>query len=410
MEKTRILLVDDEATVLKVLQMAMQATIECDIITATSGVEALRIMEKARIDAVVCDIGMPVMDGVTFVNIVAELYPNTTRLIFTALRSTDAIGLQTAGAAHQFFLKPTSIRQLAEKIKCVQRLRSRLPPQGMDVIVAKVRSLPSLPAVYTELEQALNHPNSSMDMVGKVLEKDIAMSAKVLQLVNSAFFGAHERMTRPAQAAVHLGGEVLKSLLLGMHLFTAWKMPCIPCSSIQELWRHARAVATAARAIALAEGCTPAQADEYYAAGLFHDIGKLIIADNLAESCDHIQKIVQERGVAITQAEKEVLGATHAEAGAYLMALWGFSDNIVNTCAFHHQPSLDATPGCGPLAAVHVANVFDHALVPCGKIPMATLDQAYIAREGLAPKLEAWRRLADGTVLTRLARLSRPNT
>ncbi len=376
--------------------MAMQSMIDCDILTATSGVEALRIMEREPIDAVVSDIGMPGMDGVTFVNIVSELYPETTRLVFTALRSTTGLGLQTAGAAHQFFLKPTSIRVLAEKIKSVQRLRSLLPAKGMELVVAKVRSLPSLPTVYTQLEQALNQPNSSMEMVGKILEQDIAMSAKVLHLVNSAFFGVHERMTRPAQAAVHLGGEVLKSLLLGLHLFTAGKTPRIACGSIQELWRHGLAVATAARAIALAEGCSRAQADEYYAAGLFHDIGKLIIADNLPESCDHIQKIVQERGVAIVQAEKEVLGATHAEVGAYLMALWGFSDNIVNACAFHHQPAQDPAPGFGPVVAVHAANVFDHEQAPCGTIPLATLDREYLARAGFAPKLEGWRRLAAG--------------
>ncbi|MEI6211218.1 MAG: response regulator [bacterium] len=391
MTKLKVLLVDDEVMLLKVIQMAMRATIECEVLTATSGAQALRIMEQENIDVVVSDIGMPGMDGATLISVVSELYPKTTRMVFTALRANNDIGFRTAGSAHQFFLKPTAISLIAERIKSVQRLRNNLPTQGMDLIVSHIRSLPSLPAIYTELDQELNNPNSSMVSVGKILEKDIAMSAKVLQLVNSAFFGMHERVTRPAQAVVLLGGEVMKSLLLGLHLITSWKTSYTPYFSIQELWRHGLSVAAGAQAIALAEGCTREQADEFYAAGLFHDIGKIIIADNLPESCDHIQKLVRERGLSTRQAEREVLGATHAEAGAYLMALWGFSDNIVNACAFHHQPSVLESKGFSPVAAVHCANVFDHGDALRGKSIAEVLDQEYITREGWASKIEAWR-------------------
>lgn len=392
MARLKVLLVDDEVTLLKVVQMAMRATIECDVLIATSGTQALRIMEKEHVDAVVSDIGMPGMDGVTFINVVAELYPKTTRLVFTALRSTNDIGLRTAGAAHQFFLKPTAISLIAEKIKSVQRLRNHLPTQGMDQIVSHIRSLPSLPAIFTELDQELSKPNSSMEAVGRILEKDIAMSAKVLQLVNSAFFGMQERVTKPSQAVVLLGGAIMKSLLLNLHLFTSWKTQDTPYFSIQELWRHGLNVAAGAQGIAVEEGCSREQADEFYAAGLFHDIGKLIIADNLPESCDHIQKIVRERGISILQAEAEVLGATHAEAGAYLMALWGFSDNIVNACAFHHQPSKLETKGFNTVTAVHAANVFDYESGLHGMTVSALLDSDYIIREDLAPKIEIWRR------------------
>jgi HD-like signal output (HDOD) protein len=390
------MLVDDEATVLKVVKMAMQATITCEILTATSGAEALRILEKERVDVVVCDIGMPVMDGVSLVNVLAELHPEVTRLIFTALRATRDLGLHTAGAAHQFFLKPTSIRALAEKIGAVQRLRHTLPDKGVDLIVAKVRSLPSLPAVYTELEQALGRPDSSMETVGKILEKDVAMSAKVLQLVNSAFFGMHERVTRPSQAAVLLGGEVVKALLLGLHLFTSSKNTSILGCPIQELWRHALAVATGARQIALEEGCPLERADECFAAGLFHDIGKNIIAENLPDSCNQIQQEVVTRGIATLEAEREVLGTTHAEAGAYLMALWGFGDPIVNACAFHHRPWQDPAAGFGTVTAVHAADVIDHEQAPADGTPALCLDLAYLERQGLAARVDAWRRRVAG--------------
>ena len=393
MAKIKILLVDDEITVLKVLQMAMRATIECDVLTATSGDQALRIMEKEHVDVVVSDICMPGMDGATLINVVAELYPKTMRLLFTG-RSTDDLGLRTAGAAHQFYLKPSDITQIATTIKSIYRLRIGLPSEGMDRIVSHIRSLPSLPDVYTELDQELKKPDVSMDDIGRILEKDIAMSAKVLQLVNSAFFGMRERVTKPSQAAILLGGQVIKSLLLGLHIFTGWSKQTIPCFTVQELWSHGLNVATGAQDLALAEGYTRKQADEFYAAGLFHDIGKIIIAVNLPESSDTIQKIIKEKGLSIPQAEKESLGATHAEAGAYLMALWGFSDNIVNAIAYHHQPSHFEVKGFNTVTAVHAANVFDYESSFRNKIP-ETLDPAYITREGFAPKLADWRNAFD---------------
>ena len=390
MAKIKILLVDDEATILRVVQMAMQVTIDCDVVTATSGDQALRIMEKEHFDAVVSDIKMPGMDGSTLINVVSELYPKTMRLIFTA-RSTGDIGLKTAGAAHQFYLKPTDITVIANKIKSIHRLRTYLPAEGMDQIVSHIRSLPSLPSVYTELDQELKKPNVSMETVGKILEKDIAMSAKVLQLVNSAFFGMRERVTKPSQAAIHLGGQFMKSLLLGLHIYTGWKKQTTPCFSIQELWSHGLAVAADAQEIARAEGCPRDQIDEFYSAGLFHDIGKIIIADNLPESCEHIQELVQERGLSIIQAEMEILGTTHAEAGAYLMALWGFSDNIVNACAFHHYPSRFEATGFNTITAVHVANVFDYETSLRGNKVPEPFDWDYLTHEGLMPKLDAWR-------------------
>ena len=392
MAKIKVLLVDDEVTILKVVQMAMRATIECDVVTATSGEQALRIMEKEHFDAVVSDIKMPGMDGATLVNVVAELYPNTMRLIFTS-RATGDVGLRTAGAAHQFYLKPTDITLIAERIKRIHRLRSYLPAEGMDRIVAKIRSLPSLPAVFTELEQELKKPQASMEAVGRILEKDIAMSAKVLQLVNSAFFGMRERVNKPSQAAVLLGGQVMKALLLGLHIFTEWTRQTIPCFSVQELWGHGLNVAAGAQALALAEGCTREQADEFYAAGLFHDIGKIVIADNLPESCEQIQKMVQARGISIAQAEREILGATHAEVGAYLMALWGFPDGIVNACAFHHQPSGFETPGFNTVSAVHVANVLDHKNSLHGTKGTEVLDMDYVTREGFGGKVDVWRQV-----------------
>ena len=389
MAKIKVLLVDDEPAILRVVQLAMLSTIDCEVTTALSGDEALLLMENAQFDVLVADIKMPGMDGIALVDKVAELYPKTMRLILSA-RTNGELGLRAAGATHQFYLKPTDVNIIAGRIKRIIKLRNVMPSEGMEQMISQIRSLPSIPAVYTALSKELRNSKSSMERIGRILEQDIAMSAKVLQLVNSAFFGMRERVYKPSLAVVLLGEKVLQSLLLGVHVFTEWTRPEIPFFSIQRLWQHSLSVAMNAQALALAEGYGETAAAEFYAGGLFHDIGKIVIADNMPQSFAQAHQLSHEREIPIFQAEKEVLGTTHGEAGAYLMALWGFSDHIVNMCAYHHLPSNFSQPGFTPVTAVHLANVFDHEHMLNGK-SSETLDKSYIQREGFERKLENWR-------------------
>ena len=389
MAKIKVLLVDDEPAILRVVQLAMLSTIDCEVATALSGDEALLLMEKDPADVLVADIKMPGMDGIALVDKVAELYPKTMRLILSA-RTNGELGLRAAGATHQFYLKPTDVNIIANRIKRIIKLRNVMPSAGMEQMISQIRSLPSIPAVYTALSRELRNSKSSMEKIGRILEQDIAMSAKVLQLVNSAFFGMREHVNKPSLAVVLLGEKVLQSLLLGLHIFTEWSRPEVPFFSIQKLWQHSLNVATSAQALALAEGFGETTATEFYAGGLFHDIGKIVIAENMPESFAQAHRMSHEREIPLIQAEKEVLGTTHAEAGAYLMALWGFSDNIVNMCAYHHVPSNFAQPGFTPVTAVHLANVFDHEHMTSYK-DSVTLDKSYIQREGFERKMENWR-------------------
>ena len=145
-----------------------------------------------------------------------------------------------------------------------------------------------------------------------------------------------------------------------------------------------------AQALALSEGYGEKAAAEFYAAGLFHDIGRIVIADNLSQAYATLMRQRQENKAPLIQLEKDAFGATHAEAGAYLMALWGFSDNVVNACAFHHLPVNFSQPGFSPVTAVHLGDVFDHEQMPNRK-SVEPLDLDYIKREAFERKVDIWR-------------------
>ncbi len=391
MSRKRILLVDDEPDVLKAIERVIRSALDADVVLATSGKEALDRLEKEPFDVLVADIMMPEMNGMDLLHIVQELYPRTIRLAFSGWASEE-VAYRTAGTVHQFLKKPGDLLVLGGKIQAVLNLRRMLPEEGLERVVTCVKSLPALPALYHELETELVSSDPSLERIGKVIEQDIAMSAKILQLVNSAFFGLREQVTSPFQAVSLLGVNIIRSLVLAFHVFGAWEDRRGNGFDPHELWRHSLNVAALARRLAQVETFAATAIEEAYVAGMFHDVGKLILAENLPDSWTAIDNLIIGKGFSRLAAERDVLGATHAEAGAYLLALWGFTDSVVKGVAFHHAPGPAAPVDSVPVAAlVHVANAWDYETRGVSSEPQHRLDEAALQSLGLAQRLAIWR-------------------
>ncbi len=391
MNKRSILLVDDEPMVLIAMERIFGTMLDCQVVKAASGAEALKILEQQPFDIVVSDMSMPGMSGAKFLDIVHELYPRAMRMVLSGRSSRDQ-GLSTVGSAHQYFMKPGDVMTISKRLRGVLSLREMLPAEGLGPIIAKVDTLPSAPDIYRELEEEVNRPDTSAEAIGRIIEKDVAMSAKTLQLVNSAFFGLREHVSRPAQAAALLGTSLLKSLVLAVHVFSSVSKTDPRSAFVKKLWAHSLNTGMAVREIALMEKAGQEAVEEAYIAGLFHDIGKLIIAMNLPDAHDHIERMIAEKNMLNTLAEREALGATHSEIGAYLLALWGFSNAVVEAAVFHGAPRDNGkTDGFPILAAVHVANVLDHEASDSKNVAHAVLDTAWLDKSGLAEKPSAWR-------------------
>ena len=177
-----------------------------------------------------------------------------------------------------------------------------------------------------------------MKSVGQIIERDIAMSAKVLQLVNSAFFGLPQHVASPSQAVVLLGLETVKMLVLTTHVFSQFEERKLGGLQINALWRHSLAVAAMAKGIARAEQAPPKSIDHAFMAGMLHDVGKLILAANIPDPYHAALAMAKQKAMPPQDAERMFLGATHAEVGAYLLGLWGLPDSIVIATALHHRP------------------------------------------------------------------------
>lgn len=394
MNRKRILVVDDEPTVLTVLKRVLETTLDAEIVTALNADEALQYLEKQSFEVIVSDIKMPGIDGVELLSVVQERYPHVARMVFSAWGGGE-VALKTAGTAHQFFSKPGDIAIISKRIEMVLKLRDMLPKEGLEWVVSAVNTLPSLPQTYRELEREIESPTASLESITRIIENDIAMSAKILQLLNSSFFHSQMKKTKASEAVPLIGLQVLKSLVLAMHIFTEWHDGITPGFAPGHILTHSVIVAGVSRQLAINAGMSHSQTEEVYSAGLFHDIGKLLLAANAPDSCQCIEDIRVQKGLTRLEAEESVLGATHAEAGAYLLALWGFDETMINACAFHHHPERYSGKGFCPLTAIHVANALTHQILDGGEWGQAKVNSDYLEREGLSGQISKWQEITE---------------
>ena len=390
----RILFVDDEPNVLDGLRrMLRPMREEWEIACASGGEEALAILAEELFDVVVSDMRMPGMDGAQLLSEVKQRYPQVIRVVLSGYSEKETV-LRSVGPTHQYLAKPCDPEQLRDVIGRACALRDLLSEDTLRGLVSQMSTIPSLPQTYTEIIEELQSPDASIKKVGQIISKDVGMTAKILQLVNSAFFGLRHHVSDPSQAASFLGVDTLKALVLSVHIFSQLDDVKIEGFSLDALWNHSAATGALAKRIADAEGCAEHIRDYALLAGLLHDAGKLVIAANLPERYGTVLASAKCEALDLWEAERKILTNTHAEVGAYLFGLWGLPDSIVEAVAFHHDPSKCPGTDFTPLVAVHAANAIDHEHDPAWKEQNTGLfDMEYIAQLGLADRLPAWREL-----------------
>jgi HD-like signal output (HDOD) protein len=390
--KTRVLFVDDEPLILELLEFtvaAMKGNWETRY--ADCGEKALQMLAREPFDLVVSDMRMPGMNGAQLLNEVMQRYPATSRIILSGYADREEI-LRCVGVTHQFLAKPCEIKRVESMLHRIQGLRERINSQEIQQIVTKKNSLPSIPRVYFELLKVLQNPNCSTQDIGEVVACDPGLTARVLQMVNSAFFGFSVQVTSASEAVMLLGVGTIRSLALMSQLFTVFDAVETESWSVESMWRHSIRTAQWARRIAELENRDNAWAEQAFTAGVLHDVGKLILLDNLAmDYLDLIEHATKER-ISLLDLERDVLGTTHADVGAYLLDLWGLPAPLVEATALHHEPSRTPELEFSPLTAVHVANALEQA--ENGDSPdtePAGLDPLYLDQLSLGSKISDWR-------------------
>lgn len=389
MKKT-ILFVDDEPNVISGLRRMLRSMRkDWDMYFAQSGKEALDILAEKSIEVIVTDMRMPGMDGATLLEKVREQYPHVVRIILSGHSDKEMI-LRSARYAHQFLVKPCGTGHMKKTVERACHLRDTLRDENLLKIVTGIKALPSLPAFYFSILEELHSPEVSLKKIGDIIAQDVTMTAKILQFVNSAFFGLPQKVVSPHQAVTFLGLDTVKALVLYVNIFSTIKPSPGPGHiSLPDLWNHSQLVGSLCRKIAASEISDRQVVDEACIAGMLHDIGKLVLLDMPGYN-RKVKGYRQEKGCSNLEAEYAVLGTSHAELGAYLLGLWGFPDTTVEPVAYHHCPSRELGTGFSLVSVVHGANALVKNNPYKGKVTYEFLDMGYIESRGLQGHLEKW--------------------
>jgi HD-like signal output (HDOD) protein/ActR/RegA family two-component response regulator len=391
----RILFVDDEPMVLSGLQRSLRPMrLEWEMVFAAGGNEALAAMDQQPFDIIVTDMRMPGMDGAQLLEEVQKRSPLTLRMVLSGQSDRETI-LRSVNPAHQFISKPCEGEELKSRLIRAFALKDLLQNPGLRGLVSKLDNLPSLPAAYLELTQELRRPDPDLRKIDELIGADMAMTAKILKLVNSAFFCLPSVISGASHAVKLLGLDTLRTLVLTAHVFEQFQSSLLTPDEVQQMSDHSLAVSNSARKIARFEHADQPTQEGAFTAGLLHDAGKLILASTLSKQYQQVLEYKEKANIGLYAAEHEMLGCTHAQVAAYLFGLWGLPGTIVEAVAWHHEPAGSLGVKFSPVAAVHVASAYHDGKNSLRLQDRTPVDAAFLANIGCADREQVWRKQLD---------------
>jgi HD-like signal output (HDOD) protein/CheY-like chemotaxis protein len=327
-QQLRVLFIDDEPLVLRSLDRALRTRrVTWDARFVESGAAALQLLAREPFDVVIADLRIPDLDGVELLTVVQRTYPRIARLVLSGQVGTDD-GLRAMRVAHQCMAKPCNVNTLRAVVQRLSWSRNLLDDGELAELATKMSCLPSPPRIHSEVCAAISR-SAGLPEIAKIIDGDLALTAKLIQIVNSAFFTQGTRVTSVQRALSVLGTDVVRDLLLGVEVFRGFED--LDVSETIALQLHSKRVAHLARALAPAE-----LAGDAFVAGMLHDIGRLVVAS------------LGRRGDTTIN---------HGRAGGFLLGLWGISEPIVDAIAFHHEPGAIPDERSALVDIVHAAEI-----------------------------------------------------
>lgn len=387
-EPLKIHFVDDDATVLQGLRrMLHRMRHEWDMRFFSSGAELLENLRINPPQVIVADMRMPGMTGAELLAHVKASNPEIIRLILSGYSDQERC-MQTIGVAHQFLNKPCEPETLHNAICGILQIQGLMQNEKLLRLVAGIDHLPSLPNLYLEIKKELSSDDPSLERVIENIQIDPALTLKILQLVNSGFFGLPRRISEVTEAAQLLGVENLQSIVLYSGIYSQIETKGQLPICYEEFSAHAMTVGHLAQAIGQMLNLPVFARKETFTAGVLHDMGKLIFGLHRTEAYRKVLAGAKQQGYGLSELERSVFGVCHGELGSYLLGLWGLPSSLVEAVAFHNRPSLSTKREVSTLAAVHIADVLANwNLRPNHRPTLDFFDRVYLEEISLAERL-----------------------
>ncbi|MCA9259583.1 MAG: HDOD domain-containing protein [Planctomycetales bacterium] len=400
-----LIVVDDETSLARSRQMLRAYRREWELDFADSDHAAIELLDENRVDAVVVDLSSPNADSRRLLRRVKAGHPHALRILVCRAEEQEVM-LRSMGLAHQFMARPYDPEELRVLIQGVFSLSERLSRPGLRNLAGEIESLPSLPAVYLQLIDEMNSRNASIRRVSELIAQDLGMSAKILQLINSPFFGFRCHVRDVSHAAALLGLNAIKPLVLTAGVFRKLESGRAPASLVRQLLEHSLAVGGLAQRMARDVGVSEQCIDHALLGGIMHDVGKLVLADHYGKHYTLVRSAAEKTRIPLETAEDDQFDTSHAEVGGYLLALWGLPQPILEAVTFHHDAPVADEPQWNAATIVFFANALmrrSEVLLDAKDVDeaegspvfqAATIAEVHLAKWGETARLESWNRHA----------------
>jgi HD-like signal output (HDOD) protein/ActR/RegA family two-component response regulator len=340
MSKPRVLFVDDEPRILDGLRRSLRGKrAEWEMSFVTSGAEALRTLADTPHDVVVSDMRMPGMDGAEFLTQVSREHPEVARVVLSGHTEPEA-AIKVAVAGHRFLNKPSDADSVVAVIEQLLVTTSGTHPAEVRRIAGGVRALPTVPEHAERLSALLCAPEVELSSAIQAASHDVGLTAKLLQLSNSAFFGARTRGASVDSVVNALGVPMIQQLAgAGQLLWSAVEWAPEARLHLGVTWRHAVATAYVVRSVA-----SPANRPYAQAAALLQDVGRYV-------------RLAGEPGDAVDPAATDCGDVPYRDVGVELLHLWGLPSQVVTAVAERDDPHRADTAGLGVSGALRAAHL-----------------------------------------------------
>ena len=332
MTSLSILFVDDEVNILQALKRMLHSYRQQWVMTfCSSGAEALKLLREQSFDVLVTDIRMPQVDGSRLLFESFIYQPETMRCVLSGFAELNQ-AIKVAGTAHQFLSKPCTKDAIENMILRALQSRERLPQFDIRRVVSRVSAVPCRPSVLRELSSELQKKQPGLELVVELIASDIGMSAKIMQLVASSFFGRCAAVFCPREAVTFLGVELIAGLLSEMGIFTPF-LSDPEILNIDDLCEESIAAARCARSAAESKGLSTRVANVAYLSTYLREVGKIVLAHQFPERYRRVMQLMKHEGLDRCEAERQIFTTTSAAVAGYLLEIWGFPHEVVDEVA-----------------------------------------------------------------------------
>lgn len=361
--------------------------------TAGSTESALLACRRRPFDALVVDAEFGTAASLGLLNWIAGNKRETIRFVCGDPADTTLLE-ESLRHSHRVFTSIPDAATLRDTIRVAAATQEWLLRyhDSLGGLVPRMRMFPSPPTLYFKVLAELKSAHTSVERIAELIQTDFAVTTRLIQLVNLVGYGRRQAVTSLADAIQILGLETVKSQVLAVQAVVRLDDSAESSLGTEQIWKHASAVAERARRIALYQTRDRTVADQAFTAGLLHDLGRLLFASNFPAEYTQVLEQARRMNQPLVELERQLLGISHVEAGAYLAALWGLPAPVVSAIGWHLEPCASNDAAFTPLTALHAANAFEHgdtnANPPASGYELST---DYLQRIGCAEAVESWK-------------------